>query len=144
LQERPHGWGSGMAEFRLFLPDDLAGILGSVDENGVLTFVVFAKAESPIRGTEMFDLMIRAFGDRVRAVLGVWRRGYEGSPSVNVDKVNERTSTGLSLEEAIQQTWTFTRAARWGYSRITRVDIDGTPGHYTKIDVLLEKAGESG
>ena len=131
-----------MLEFRLLLPDNVGGILGEVDEQGVLTFVVSAKAEAPIRGTELFDLMLRAFGDRVRAVLGVWRRGFEGSPSVNLDKVNERTAAGVPLREAVRETWTFTRAARWGFTRITRVVVEGTPGSYTKIDVLLEKVEE--
>jgi hypothetical protein len=130
-----------MVEFRLLLPDNVGGILGEVDEKGILTFVVSAKAGSPIHGTELFDLMLRAFGDRVRAVLGVWRRGFEGTPSVNLDRVNERTAARVPLEEAVRETWTFTRAARWGFTRITRVDAEGTPGSYSKIDVLLEKAG---
>jgi hypothetical protein len=129
-----------MDEFRLFLPNDIASIVGSVDEKGVLTFAIFAKTATPIRGTEMFDLMMRAFGHRVRAVAGVWRRGHEGSPSVNLDKVNERTGSGLSLEASIPQTWTFTRAARWGFTRVRLVHSEGTPGNYTKIDILLEKA----
>lgn len=128
-----------MADFRLFLPDDASGIIGSVDDTGVLTFIISVKPESPIRGTELFDLMMRAFGDRVRAVMGVWRRGFEGSPSVNLDKVNERTSAGVALMDAIRETWTYTRAARWGFTRITLAGTEGTPGLYTKIDVLLEK-----
>jgi len=129
-----------MVEFRLLLPDNVGGILGEVDEKGVLTFVLSAKAESPIRGTELFDLMLRAFAGRVRAVLGVWRRGFAGAPSVNLDKVNERTAAGMSLMDAVRQTWTFTRAARWGFTRITRIVVEGTPGSYSKVDVLLEKA----
>lgn len=128
-----------MAEFSLCLPDGIAGILGSVDEQGILTFVVHALPESPIRGTELFDLMMRAFGSRVRAVLGVWRRGSAGSPSVNLDRVNERTAAGVALWEAVEQTWTFSRAARWGYARVVQVDTEGTLGRYTKIDVLLGK-----
>ena len=131
-----------MADFRLFLPDDLGGILGEVDESGVLTFVIAVKAESPIRGTELFNLMVRAFGARVRAVQGVWRPGCEDSPSANLDKVNERTAAGAPLMDAVQETWTFTRAARLGFSRATVVAVEGTPGRYTKIDVLLEKVEE--
>jgi hypothetical protein len=129
-----------MAEFRLFLPDDAGGIIGSVDDAGVLTFIISVKPESPIRGTELFDLMLRAFGGRVRAVLGVWRRGFEGSPSVNLDRVNERTAVGVPLTDAVRETWTYTRAARWGFTRITLVSIEGAPGNYSKMDVLLEKA----
>ena len=131
-----------MAEFRLFLPDDAGGIIGSVDNAGVLTFIISVKTESPIRGTELFNLMMRAFGERVRAVLGVWRRGFEGSPSVNLDKVNERTSTGVSLIDVVRETWTYTRAARWGFTRITLARVEGTPGDYSKLDVLLEKEEE--
>lgn len=131
-----------MVEFRLLLPDNVGGILGEVDDKGVLTFVVSAKAESPIRGTELFDLMLRAFGDRVRAVLGVWRRGFAGSPSVNLDRVNERTSAGVPLTDAVRQTWTCTRAARWGFTRVARVVVEGAPGNYSKIDILLEKGEE--
>lgn len=130
------------AEFRLFLPDDVGGILGSLDETGVLTFFISAKPESPLRGTELFDLMLRAFGDRVRAVMGVWRRGFEGSLSVNLDRVNERTAAGVSLRDAVRETWTYTRAARWGFTRITLASVEGTPGNYAKIDVLLEKEEE--
>jgi hypothetical protein len=61
---------------------------------------------------------------------------------VNLDKVNERTAAGVPLMEAVRETWTFTRAARWGFTRITRVEVEGTPGSYTKIDVLLEKVEE--
>jgi hypothetical protein len=128
-----------MVEFRLLLPGNLGGILGEVDDTGVLTFVVSAKPESPIRGTELFDLMMRAFGDRVRAVLGVWRRGYAGSPSVNLDKINERTAAGEKLMDAVRTTWTFKRAAYWGFSQIRLVLVEGVPGDYTKIDLLLEK-----
>src|SRR5580700_4454617 len=105
-----------MAEFAISLPDDLGGLMGSVDAAGELTFVIGAHPASPIRGTEMFDLMMRAFGSRSRALLGVWRRSADASPSVNIDRVNERTSSGVSLEQSITETWTYTRAARWGFS----------------------------
>lgn len=130
------------AEFRLFLPDDVGGILGSMDETGVLTFFISARPESPLRGTELFDIMLRAFGGRVRAVLGVWRRGFEGSPSVNLDRVNERTAASVALIDAVRETWTYTRAARWGFRRVTLTRVEGSPGNYDKIDVLLEKGEE--
>jgi hypothetical protein len=97
-------------------------------KEGVLTFAISAQAESPFRGTELFDLMLRAFGDRVRAVLGVWRRGFEGSPSVNLDKVNERTAAGVSLMDAVQEMWTFRCAARWGFTKVTLINVKERPG----------------
>ena len=42
-----------MAEFSMSLPDDLGGIVGSIDETGELTFVIGAQPTSPIRGTKM-------------------------------------------------------------------------------------------
>ncbi len=132
-----------MADLRLILPDG-QGIMASIDDEGVLSFVIQAGERCPIRGTEMFDLMMRAFGDRVRAILGVWRKGFQGLPSTNIDKVNELTASGLGLEESVRHAWTATRAARWGFTKITIVNSpEGNPGHYTKVDVLFEKAEET-
>lgn len=128
-----------MADFRLWLPDG-KGVIATLDEQGELTFVISAGEGSPIRGTEMFDLMMRAFADKVRSICGVWRRGYQGQPSVNLDRVNELTAQGMPLAEAVLKTWTVTRAARWGFQRVRVVGgPEGTPGSFTKIDVLIEK-----
>src|SRR5438105_4111259 len=125
-----------MADFNLSLPAD-QGIIGTLDDAGVLTFVILAGEGSPIRGTELFDLMMRAYGDKIRAVRGVWRQGFSGQASVNLDKVNELTATGVPLEQAIAATWTATRAKRWGYDRVhILAEPRGGPGAYTKIDVL--------
>jgi hypothetical protein len=129
-----------MTDFRLFLPDD-GGIIGSVDQNGVLSFVVAAGEGCPIRGTEMFDLMMRAFGSRVRAINGVWRRGFAGRPSTNFDKVNELARAGMPLEAAVKQAWTATRAARWNFTKVSVLaSTEGSPGNYVRIDVLIERA----
>src|SRR5260370_33809617 len=112
-----------MPEFSLSLRDG-HGIMGSVDEEGILSFVVVAGEASPMRGTEMFDLMLRAIGGEARAIAGVWRKGFQGQPSTNLDEVNMLTGSGVSLEEAVCQTWTATRAAHWGFTRVT---VLGTP-----------------
>src|SRR2546421_561873 len=126
-----------MADFRLLLPDG-RGIMASVDEHRVLSFVVVAGEGSRIRGREMFDLMMRAIGPEVRAIAGVWRRGFGGRPSTNLDTVNELTASGLSLEDAVCRTWTATRAAAWGFTRVTVPGRpEGTAGRYTKVDVLI-------
>jgi hypothetical protein len=131
-----------MAEFKILLPEG-RGLMASVDEVGVLSFVIVAGPDFPIRGTEMFDLMMRVFGREVRAIAGIWRKGLQGQPSANLDEVNRLTASGLALEEAVCQTWTATRAARWGFTRAT---VTGTPegfsGTYAKVDVLLEKTHE--
>lgn len=129
-----------MPEFKLLLPEG-SGIIGSVDEQEILSFVVIVREGAPIRGTEMFDLMMRAFGSSMRAIAGVWRRGFQGQKSANLDRVNELTAAGVTLESAACQTWTATRAARWGYTKVSVVGTPiGLPGNYSKIDVLIEKA----
>jgi hypothetical protein len=132
-----------MAEFKLLLPDG-HGIMASVDEGGILAFIIIAGQSCPIRGTEMFDLMMRATGPTVRAIAGVWRKGLENQPSTNLAEVNKLTASGVPLEEAVCRTWTATRAARWGFTRVTVVGTpEGSPGEYSKVDVLIEKASES-
>jgi hypothetical protein len=129
-----------MADFRLHLPDG-KGIMASVDERGVLSFVIEAGPGCAIRGSEMFDLMMRVFGDQIESILGVWRKGFQGRPSTNLDKINELTGNGLSLELAVPQAWTATRASRWGFTNLTINKADGKPGHYVKIDVMFQKSG---
>jgi len=132
-----------MGEFKLLLPDG-RGIMASVDQEGILAFVVVAGKGCPIRGTEMFDLMMRAFGPRVRTIAGVWRRGSQGQPSTNLDEVNKLTASGFSLEEAVCRTWTATRAVRWGFTSVTAVGLpEGLPGAFSKIDVLIEQGTAS-
>jgi hypothetical protein len=115
--------------------DELAGkgILGYLDENGTVTFAIEAGQGSPIRGTELFDNMMRSFGADAQAIRGVWRAG------TNLDKVNELTAQGMSLEEAVQHAWTVTRARRLGFSKTAVVLQEGQPGQYAAIDVWIEK-----
>jgi hypothetical protein len=128
-----------MAESKLLLPDG-HGTIATLDRQGFLEFVVFAGDESPIRGTEMFDLVIRSFGAAIRGIKGVWRTGFQGQASVNLDKGNELAAQGIPLDEAVLQAWTVTRAKRWGFSRVTVLGPPkGMPGAYSKIDVLIEK-----
>jgi hypothetical protein len=117
------------------------GIYGEQDENGIVTFVVDAGPDSPVRGTEMFNRMLDFFGDDVRAICGTWRKSNLGLPSANIDKVNELTALGTPLEEALLQTWTVTRAAKRGYGKVRLLETpDGAPGAYTRIVVLMERS----
>lgn len=115
--------------------DEIAGkgIVGYLDENGTVTFAIVAGEGSPIRGTELFNNMMRYFGDDAKAIRGVWRAG------TNLDKVNELTAKGIPLEEAVQQSWTVTRARRLGFNKVTVALQVGQPGQYVKIDVSIEK-----
>jgi hypothetical protein len=125
--------------FELYTPEE-KGILATLDEFGVLRFAVEAGPTSSIRGTELFNRMMEFYGDDVRAIRGFWIKSARGLLSSNIDKVNELTSGGMSLEESILQTWTVIRAREWGF---TKIQLDerpvGSPGAFTSLSVLLEK-----
>jgi hypothetical protein len=127
------------AEFARF-PWSGTGIHGILDAKGVVTFAITATKESPVRGTELFNSMMQHFGEEAVAIEGVWRIGFQGSQSINIDRVNELTALGVPLEEAILQTWTVTRAMKLGFDKVSLLGLPtGVPGAYVKIDVLLEK-----
>jgi len=116
------------------------GILGELDDAGIVTFAIEAGEGSSVRGTEMFNRMMDHFGEQVRAIHGVWRKGPSGRPSTNIDKVNELTGTGMALEEAITHAWTVTRAKKRGFVRVRLLGSPKGPvGAYTEIDVLIER-----
>jgi hypothetical protein len=117
-----------------------SAIYASLDENGIVSFAIEAVPGSPVRGTEMFNRMMTEFGSEVRGIVGSWRIGFQGRPSTNIDKVNELTGSGVSLDEAIKHAWTVTRAAKWGFTKLYVVGLpEGGPGHYVRLEVLVEK-----
>ena len=124
----------------MLLTSEGKGILASLDDAGVVTFAVEAGESSSIRGTELFNRMMQHFGAAVRAIQGVWRKGPSGRPSTNIDKVNELTAAGMTLEEAVAHAWTVTRARKLGFLQVRVLGVPvGTPGMYTEIDVLIER-----
>ena len=80
--------------------------------------------------------MMNAFGSDATGIEGVWRKG--NGPSINIDKVNELTGKGLSIEDAVLQAWTVTRARKLGFTKVSIVNHEGSPGNYRKVDVLIE------
>lgn len=102
-----------------------------------MTFAVQAMPDSPIRGTELFRRMMLAFGDEALAIEGVWRKS--ALPSINIDKVNELTASGMSLTDAVHQTWTVSRAKKAGFTRVTVLACSGIPGAYAKVNVRIER-----
>lgn len=126
-------------EFALFTPEG-KGILANLDEVGVVTFAIQAGEGSSVRGTEMFNRMMQHFGANVRAIQGVWLKSLTGQKSTNIDKVNELTSAGMTIEEAITHTWTVTRARKWGFDKVRLLgQPEGVQGSFTKINVVIEK-----
>jgi hypothetical protein len=115
-----------------------ASIYGEVDKDGIVTFAVRVAEDSPIRGWQMFRRMMTAFGDEARTIQATWRK-YR-APSANIDRVNELTSAGTPLEEAIQEAWTVRQAKMIGFTVASVLGIpEGVPGAFTKIDVLIER-----
>jgi hypothetical protein len=127
---------SPMMVVAYYHPSQKAAISGELDEFGIVTFAVFAASDSPIRGTMLFLRMMNAFGSDATAIQGVWRKGQR--PSINIDKVNELTAKGTSIDDAVLQAWTVTRARKLGFTKVSVVRHEGSPGNYRKIDVLIE------
>jgi hypothetical protein len=126
-------------EFFLSLPEG-KGIYGVLDDAGVITFAIQAGEDSSIRGTEMFNRMVAFFGDEVKATRGVWVKSRDGGVSTNIDKVNELTGAGMSIEEAVGHAWTVTRARKLGFGKAKIVGPPhGSRGAYTMIEVLVER-----
>ncbi len=116
------------------------GIYGTLDEKGMVSFVVSAGERSAVRGTDYFNRMMAFFGEDARAILGSWRKSSNHRPSANIDKVNELTGRGVPLEVAIHQTWTVTRAKKLGFTRVRLQEVPiGNPGDYERILVVMEK-----
>lgn len=83
--------------------------------------------------------MMIAFGDDVQRVLGIWRKGAQKAQSVNIDQVNKLTSEGRAVDEAIRETWTYKRAAEFGFTKANLVQSEGQIGAFTSLDVLIER-----
>jgi hypothetical protein len=82
--------------------------------------------------------MMLAFGEDAKAIRGSWSKGL--APSINIDKVNELTAAGRTLDEAIHAAWTVTRARKLGFNRVKVVgQPEGVSGAYVSLEVLIEQ-----
>jgi hypothetical protein len=128
-----------MKSFVLVTPEG-KGIIGELDLNGVVTFAIEAGTGSSVRGTDLFNRMMDHFGTSALAIHGTWRRGTSQRPSTNIDKVNELTGLGMSLEDSVHQAWTVTRAKKQGFTKVRVLgQPEGSQGAYTRVDVLIER-----
>jgi hypothetical protein len=135
-------------EFERLLPDG-KGILGELRVlerrkdgvcKGVVTFFIEAGPTSLVRGTELFNEMMDFFGADADTIHGVWRVSPQGKASTNIDKVNELTSQGMSLEKAIQHAWTATRARKRGFGGAVVLGMPvGIAGNFVAIDVEMRR-----
>jgi RHS repeat-associated protein len=128
----PAAKGAGStADFSLMFGNK--GILGTINDKGIVEFVVEAGPGSPMRGGQMFQQMMEHFGSNVKGVAGNW---YYGD---NLAAVNQLTAQGVSLEKAVSQTWTAGQAAKYGFSTPAVQSAVGNPGNYSKIQVIFSK-----
>jgi hypothetical protein len=68
----------------------------------------------------------------IKGIRGDWTSGD------NLDTVNRLTAGNqMTLEEASRQTWTYRQAAQKGFTRYQYMDAQGSPGHYTSVDVVF-------
>ena len=115
---------------------------GQLDSTGVLTFEVRA-VNNPVKsGSELFDEMwagISASGKPINAIKGEWYTDTAGMFTANIDRVNELTAQGRTLEDAISETWTAKRAFDKGYTQVQILKKVGQPGHYTELEPLFTK-----
>jgi hypothetical protein len=87
-------------------------------------------------GWWMFQLAWEYFvqGQKVtiQGVRGDWTSGD------NLDTVNRLTANNqMTLEESSKQTWTYHQASQKGFTRYQYIDAQGSPGHYTSVDVVF-------
>ncbi len=111
------------------------GIIGSLNEQGMVEFAVEAGPEATPRGSVLFEQMMDHFGGSAKGVVGSWTYGS------NLAEFNALTGQGMSAEQAAAATWTGTQAARQGFSAVNVVRTVGNPGAYTKVLVNFTRPG---
>ncbi len=102
---------------------------------GVLELSIKAQAGAAVRGKTMFDAAIAAHGrNKIDAILGTWVDGD------NLARVNELTSRGMPLPEAVTKTWTARQAQRHGFTQSEVVKEVGEAGRYEAVVVEFRRA----
>jgi hypothetical protein len=110
------------------------GIIGELYRNGEVQFKIDT-VDTGVRGTDLFKRMMASFGDKVKSIRGVWPSG------ANKDKVNDLVRRGVSLEQAVKQTWTARRAADAGFRTVREIQaVPGDPGGppFRSVEVIFE------
>ena len=106
--------------------------------NGYFHFYVenLPKDKTGCPGSWMFEVawnhFVRDQKVTVKGVRGDWTSGD------NLAAVNRLTAGNrMTLEEASKQTWTYQLALNKGFPRYQYLDAQGSPGHYTSVDVVF-------
>jgi RHS repeat-associated protein len=112
--------------------------VGELSAEGSLSVTLRTQLETGVRstvlrGAEAFQSILTHFGSAVRSIRGSWQFG------TNLATFNELTAGGMAPEAAAAQTWTAQQAARAGFTQITMGAMEGTPGHYTHVNVTFTR-----
>ncbi|MEV5887571.1 RICIN domain-containing protein [Streptomyces sp. NPDC052020] len=110
------------------------GIVADMDDNGLVSFVINAGADTP-RGGEMFNAALAHFGDEVKGVKAYWQDG--GALSDNLNSFNAAVQGGASLKEAALATFTGKMSSRAGFSTVEITELRGMPGAYTNVGAIF-------
>ncbi|MFD5888860.1 RICIN domain-containing protein [Streptomyces sp. NPDC060334] len=115
------------------------GIMGSIDSDGILNLIVLAEEDLTPTGSVMIAEVMEKIGGNAKGIRGTWLGG--GDMKDNLDSFNAGIqSLMLSPEEAARLTFTGKMAAKYGFTgKVDIVKTVGTPGNYTKVEVVFWK-----
>jgi hypothetical protein len=115
------------------------GVLGSIDKDGVLNLVVLAEEGLTPTGSEMLADVMGKIGGNAKGMRGTWLGG--GDMKDNLDSFNAGIqSLKLTPEEAARLTFTGKQATKYGFTGRVQIEkLEGTPGNYTKVEVVFWK-----
>jgi RHS repeat-associated protein len=103
-------------------------LIAEMRQSGLIELGVSAPAATPVRGSSLFERMMAHFGFEARGILST-------AIDDNLRTINELTGQGMSLDRAINHTWTARMAAEYGFMRVRLIAFSGTPGAYTGVRV---------
>ncbi len=111
------------------------GMIMADAQDGVLEIAV-ERNDSTTRGYQMFDDVMSHFGaENIQKIEGKW---VPAMPT-NLNKFNQLIREGMTVEEAAAQTFTGRNAARYGFTKISKVTLEGEPGNYKNVRIDFER-----
>jgi hypothetical protein len=104
--------------------------MAEIGANGIVDLAVTTKG-TPVKGSDLFGMAMTHFGSEVRGIRGNFIDD-------NLRTVNELTAQGMPVERAINYTWTARMAWEYGFTNVSLLTADGTPGNYKKVSALYQ------
>ena len=108
-------------------------------EDGNLVFSVILKGQDSrsqyLRGSELFETAMEYFKGRVFGIEGIWKYGD------NLKAFNELTANqnNLDITTSALNTWTGRQAVKFGFNKVTRVELVGQVGRYSYAHFLFTR-----